>query len=215
MVQPNLDPSTGRMTVDCLDYRWVSSREHAIILEYGPGVAGAKWFDLMMNALAAGEVPLQYIGVSNGPFANQFLVDSFVTQLEERLGSGMGELATSGQLFIPREDGMVQATKGMLATPQATGTHEICDLILLTAVHKADPRQLEQTIALSPQLLRPDGRLLLSAPLTQVGPGMTTFGQELEWARQAGYTVEWQGQAETGDAKLGTATTSGFAALRK
>jgi hypothetical protein len=56
---------------------------------------------------------------------------------------------------------------------------------------------------------------MLSAPLTEVLPGSTTFAQELTWAIQAGYTVEWQSQAATGDTALGTATTSGFAVLRK
>ena len=215
MIEPGLDATSGEVVVDCAGYQWHADRQPVVILEYGPGMAGTKWFEPLLQGLATRGLPFRYIGVSNGPFVNQYLVDMLGRKLEERFGPGAGQYAATGQLFIPREDGMERATTELLATPQPDGTYEICDLIVLSAVHTADPGELERTIALSPQLLRPSGRLMISAPLTEVMPGSATFAQELAWALQAGYTIEWQGQANTGDAQLGTATVSGFAVLHK
>jgi hypothetical protein len=215
VVRPGVSPVNGRAFVRFNEYTWRSPSDVAVILEYGPGITGKKFLDTQLDALQRNLPPFQYIGVSDGPFINQFLVTYLGDELEKSFGREARQFATSGRLFVGREDGMQQATQELLATPQPSGTHEMCDLILLTGVHEASPPELEFAIKNSSQLLRPDGRLMLSAPIQQVKPSTTPYAKQLDWAQEAGYTAEWQQIVNTGDPALGTATLSGLTVLHK
>ena len=215
LVQPSVSAFDGKACVRFDEYEWHSARDEPVLLEYGPGVSGKKFLETQLAALQYGLQVFQYIGVSDGPFVNQFLTTYLYRKLEILNDPNVLDIATGGELFIGREDGMQQATGAILATPQPSGTHELCDLILLTAVHMADPAELEYVLAQSPEILRPDGKLMLSAPLHMVKEKMTTFDQLLCWAQQGGYTIEWQKAVNTGDHSLNTATVSGLAVLHK
>jgi hypothetical protein len=212
---PIVSPLDGKTIVRFGQYTWQSSSDVPVIIEYGPGTAGKKFLDAQMKGLAQGLPPFQYMGVSDGPFVNQFLISYLGDSLERKFGRDARQFATDGRLLIGREDGMLQATEGLLATPQPSGTHEMSELILLTGVHKADPRELEATIKLSPRILHPDGKLMLAAPLEQVEPDSTRFSDQLRWAEEAGYVTEWQNMIPTGNPALGKATVSGLAVLHK
>lgn len=215
VVRPGVSAVSGRAFVRFNEYAWRSQSEVAVILEYGPGITGKKFLDTQVSALQRNLPPFQYIGVSDGPFINQFLVTYLGDELEKSFGREARPFATSGRLFVGREDGMQQATQELLATPQPSGTHEMCDLILMTGVHEANPAELEYAIRHSPQLLRHDGKLMLSAPIQQVRPSTTPYAKQLDWAQEAGYVAEWQQIVNTGDPALGTATLSGLTVLHK
>lgn len=215
IVRPNVSPFDGSLSLTFNDYVWQAPRRPAVVLEYGPGVAGTKFLDAQLAGLGRNQFSFQYVAVSDGPFVNQFLLNYLGNNAGKQYGPEVRSLATSGTLFVGREDGMLQATAALLATPQPSGSHEICDLILMTAVHDAQPEELEFTMKHSVRLLRQGGKLLLSAPLTRPKATMTPFPELLDWAMDVGYIVEWQRTAQTGDVTLGTNTHSGFAVLLK
>lgn len=212
---PDISAVDKKTRVKFGDYLWESPHEVPIVLEYGPGVSGKKFLDQQLHGLARNIPPFQYIGISNGPFINQFLTSYLQKRLVRNFGQAAGEYATNGRLFVGREDGMLQATQGLIKTPQPSGTHEMSDLILMTGVHKADRRELEKTIKLSSQILRPQGKLMLAAPLTSVEGGSVPFRDQLQWAQEAGFMAEWQKDVQTGSELLGTSTVSGLAVLHK
>ena len=82
-------------------------------------------------------------------------------------------------------------------------------------VDKADPAELEYAIKESYKILKPSGKVMLGAPLDKTTEDTTTFAHQLDWAREAGYVIEWQKKAETGSPVTGVATVSGLAVLRK
>jgi len=215
LIRPGVSASDGSLFLRFNDYNWQANRQPAVVLEYGPGITGTKFIDAQLSALGRNLFPFQYVAVSDGPFINQFLMGYLGSNADKLYGSEVRRLATSGTLFIGREDGMLQATEALLATPQPSGTHEMCDVILMTGVHEAQPEELEFAIKNSNHLLRQGGKLMLSAPLTQVRDTMTPFSAQLEWAKEAGYNVEWQQTSSTGDSMLGTNTQSGLAVLQK
>ena len=219
--RPSVSPFDGSTIVQFDQYVWKSPGEVPTVVEYGPGVIGKKFLDAQLKALDQGIAPFQYIGVSDGPFVNQFLNTYLRNNLSKRFEQTPSERAivqgilNSGRLFTGREDGMLQATQSLLATPQPDGMSEVSDLILLTGVQGADPRELEATIKLSSQILKSHGKLMLSAPLDQENSEYVAFQDQLRWAEEAGYVSEWQNIIPTGDSRLGTATISGLAVLRK
>lgn len=220
--RPMVSPFDGSTIVQFDQYTWKGSPEApSIIVEYGPGITGKKFLDAQLKALDQGIPPFQYVGVSDGPFINEFLNTYLGNNLRKRFGQSPSERAqmqgilNSGRLLAGREDGMLQATQSLLATQQPGGTSEVSDLLLLTGVHKADPKELEATIKLSPGILKSHGKLMLAAPLGRPEAGSVSFEDQLRWAEQAGYVTEWQNTISTGDARLGKATTSGVAVLHK
>lgn len=217
LARPGISARTGRVSVQFDTYSWQSTRDTAVILEYGPGVTGKKFLDIQLDTLRLQRrlPPFQYLGISDGPFINQFLVTYLGNRLVEQFGPEARQLGSNGRLFIGREDGMQQATHELLATSQPSGTHEMCDLILLTGVHRANPHELQDTIKRSPQLLHPEGKLMLSAPLDEVEEGVTPFAKQLGWAQESGYVPEWQQTVPTGNAALDTNTISGLAVLHR
>ncbi len=215
VARPGVSADNKRAFVRFNEYTWRSPSDVAVILEYGPGVTGKEFLDTQLGALRQNLLPFQFIGISDGPFINQFLVTYLGDELEKSFGREARSFATSGRLFVGREDGMQQATQELLATLQPSGTHEMCDLILMTGIHDADPEELRYAIKHSPELLRHTGKLMLSAPIQQVRPSTTPHAQLLEWAQKAGYIAEWQKFVNTGDSALGTATLSGLTVLHK
>lgn len=215
LVRPGVSDIDGSLFLRFNDYNWRSRHQPAVILEYGPGITGTKFIDAQLSALGRNLFPFQYIAVSDGPFINQFLMTYLGNKADKLYGQEVRRLATSGTLFIGREDGMQQATEALLATPQPSGTHEMCDVILMTGVHEAEPTELEYAIKNSHHLLRPGGKLMISAPTAQVRDTMAPFLTQLQWAKETGYDVEWQQTANTGDSALGTNTQSGLAVLQK
>jgi len=215
IAKPYFSPVTGHVNVTFDEYNWVSPSDTAVILDQGPGLGGTRFLDVLVNAIRYGFRPFQYIGFSNGPFVNEFLLDYWGNEMERHFGSDGRRFANSGELFMGREDGMQQATRTLLATPQPGGTSEVCDLMLMTGVHRANPIELEDTIRMSPQLLHETGKLMLSAPLVEVAPDVTTFDSQLAWAEDSGLYIEWAKIVSTGDSRMGTATHSGLAVLRK
>lgn len=220
---PVVSPLDGRTMVQFDQYVWRSPyAAPPVIIEYGPGITGKKFLDAQLNAHDQDMPSFQYVGVSDGPFVNQFLNTYMGVSWSNRLSrqsvakrAMLKRKIDSGEVFTGREDGMLQATKYMLATPQPGGSNEVSDLILLTGVHKADPKELESTIKLTPRLLRSYGRLMLASPMGRVENDSVPFQDQLRWAEQAGYVTEWQSTIRTGDARLGKATTSGVAVLHK
>ncbi|MDB5182197.1 MAG: hypothetical protein JWP13_960, partial [Candidatus Saccharibacteria bacterium] len=196
-------------------YRWRSQHPVGVIMEYGPGVGGKRIVDAQLAALDMGAAPFQYVAISDGPFVNQFLMSYLGNQLESSYGPGASAYANSGRLIAGREDGMLQATTNILDASQPSGSHEMCDAILFTGLHDVDPTELEFAIRNSPQLLRGDGKVFLSAPIPKLRPDLTTFAEQLSWAMQAGLRIEWQKEVATGDPKMGTDTISGLAVLEK
>lgn len=215
IASPGVSSISGRALVEFDEYTWQSNKDVAVIMEYGPGINGKQFLDTQLKALLRSQPPFQYIGISDGPFINQFLVTYLGNRLEGLVGKEARQFATSGRLFVGREDGMYQATKELLATPQPSGTHELCDLMLFTGVQEANPFELENAIKESKRLLRTDGRLMISAPLRKVASKTTPFEEQAKWAEEADYKLEWYKSRNTGDRNLGTNTVSGLAVFRK
>lgn len=215
LVQSYINPASGHVSLQFDEHRWQGNHPAGVILEYGPGVGGKRFIDSQLISVALGKAPFQYFAISDGPFVNQFLMSYLGNRLEAAYGPGARDIAGGGRLLLGREDGMLQATDGLLATPQPSGSHEICDVILATGLHEAEAAELEFAIKNSPRLLRSDGEVFISAPTEKVRPTSTTFAEQVGWALDAGLEVTWQKELVTGDYRLGTETTSGLAVLKK
>jgi len=142
------------------------------------------------------------------PFINEFLeVDA-----ELQIGAQLGHTAINTYrqtLYSGREEGLQTVTRDLISGQQAN--FQPFDAIMLANRQPASSDAVQEALHASPQLLRPGGVLLISAPLHPAADASAPFEQQLSWAAAAGYSVIRADQVDSGDERT---RTIGVAALQ-
>jgi hypothetical protein len=136
--------------------------EPSVVIDYGPGLQGRFHIDRQLEDWQSGVRPYAYFPIGKGPFINEFLQQYWSARLGDDLQRFRSVLGT---LYIGREDGIAAATTEFVAAQkQHTGSSEIADIVVASAVQRAGHEEIGTGIANAHKLLRPGGTLLLRAP---------------------------------------------------
>ena len=160
--------------------------EPSVVMDYGPGLQGRHHIDRQLEDLRSGQRPYAYFAIGKGPFANEFLQQYW----SARLGDNPAHLRRIiGSLYIGREDGIAAATTEFSEVQkQHTGSSEIADIVVVSAVQTAGHDELDTGIANAHKLLKPGGILLMRAPkAVNSRPDSVPAESMVEMALQAGF----------------------------
>lgn len=149
------------------------------IMDIGPGIEGRQFIDLQALLLKQRSV-IQYIPISQGPFVNQFLMIYGQEKFRKDPKLPRFKAVAQNGFFVGREDGMLAALEEILSTPQPAGRHDICDVVICNGLGTANRDEFIEGLKLVPNMIKPEGHLLLGLPIEKIDSQGPTFSEGLE-----------------------------------
>lgn len=137
-----------------------------VIVDYGAGLQGRHYIDQQYADIMQGKrLPYVYVPIVKGPFINEFLQQYWLEKLGQQY-AGLFNDSIQGRIYIGREDGIAAATNEIIAeTKRGVGSAAIADLVVASGIQKAAYQEVETGITNAYELLRPNGSLLVRAPV--------------------------------------------------
>lgn len=180
-------------------------RPPEMIIDYGACLVSRSLIDDQMEFIGQGRQPFQYVPITNLPFMNQAMLQSY----SRHLGSNGASLAIENRLYTGLEDGVANGTAEIIDAQQRNGaTTEVADIVLCNTGDHLGAEQLLAGIKNAIVLLKEGGMLVVRLPEEEPLGGLSA-DQAAEAAVDAGFSAREILQHKEVSHNLGRALVTG------